>query len=497
MKLNKINGSLCFTKILENGETENTYSENNLTLLFENIILANSIGTLFSSLSGSEAGLVRAYTPCRWVADATNYNNASNSATELPCIYLLNLTTEEQQALNRKMSKNPILGSDLTIDESKIVGWASFDYVGTDNKRGTLTPQVDTLRLSPVVDDTKYGVSFKWAPGKMNGTFNTVILGTNIFTNKLNACSLSKGVDSANPAIGEGVAAGDFLCPNVSTVDGVVMTGTNEILLGDGNSPTTARRVLNLLTGECVELTSNDARYDAYLFSEPHTSIGNGRILTQSGSYTYVYNYNGKSTSANKTLSSSSCGFAIKDNLIYVKNRAQSTCIFNAYNMETLNAESASNITVTLDTAIFGTDFRNWYLTNFMDKFMLIKASDADVMPEKGTINGFVFSDLANPMTSFVSAYNGNIGSNVKIVDTAESITDYVYIVLRSYGLKPTQQGDNVYQPSGSFATVVRNGVKLVFNNGYYGQVFTYSTLNAPITMGETEGLILDYMFHF
>ena len=171
--------------------------------------------------------------------------------------------------------------------------------------------------------------------------------------------------------------------------------------------------------------------------------------------------------------------------------------LFNAYNMETLNEESASNITVTLDTAIFGTDFKNWFLTNFMDKFMLIKASDADVIPEKGTINGFVFSDLANLMTSFVSAYNGNIGSNVKIVNTAESITDYVYIVLRSYGLKPTQQGDNVYQPSGSFATVVRNGVKLVFNKGYYGQVFTFSTLNVPITMTQTEGLLLDYMFHF
>lgn len=497
MKLNKINGSLCFTKVLPNGNTETILNENNLTSLFENIILANSIGTMFSTLSGSEAGIVRAYTPCRCIQNGTSAFGYSYDATELPCIYLLNLTSEEQNTLNKDMVKNPVFNNTLTIDENKIVGWASFDYVGTEEKRGVLSPQVDVLRLSPVVDGTKYGVTFKWGAGKMNGTFNTVVLGTNIFTNKLNACSLAKGVDVMNPAIGEGAAGGDFLCPNVSTVAGIVMTGPNEILLGDGNAPTKARRVLNLLTGEYTELLSSDVRYDAYLFSEPHQYIGDGRVVVQSTSYTYIYNYNGTTTSSNKTLSSQSCGFAVKDNLIYVKNRLAASCIFNAYDMDTLNAVSASDITVELDTSVFGTDFRLWYLSNFMDGFILINAVNADNYPTVGEVNGYVFSDITSPMNSFTGVYNGNIGTNIEIVDTAENITDYMYGVFRTYAEKPGDTGDYVYPPSGIGTAVLRNGTKIVFNKGYYGQVFTYSILDEPISVANTEGLLIDYMFHF
>lgn len=499
MQINKVNGSLCFTKVLPNGNTEKITSKNKLTSLFENVILANSIGSIFSSLSGSEAGLVSAFTPCRYVAGGTSYLNESLNKDSLPAIYLLNLTPEEQDNLNKGMVKNPVFSTGVEIDMSKVVGWASFDYVGTEEKRGTLTPQVDTLRLSPVVDGTKFGVSFKWAAGKMNGTFNTVILGTNIFTNKMNTVSLAKGVDSMNPAIGETAAAGDFLCPNVSTVGGVVMTGPNEILLGDGNEATKARRVLNLLTGECIELLNSDPRYNAYLFSEPHTYIGDGRILLQNSTSTYVYNYLGTSTTSNTTLSSASNGFAIWDNKIYIKNNVSSSCIFSAYNMDDLSRVSSDDITATLDTSIFGTDFKGWYLTNFHDKFMLIKSNNADALPDKSTINGFVFSDLTDVMGSFVGGYNGNIGSNIEIVDTEEAITDYVYVVLRAYNNKPvsTAAYDYVYPPSGVATTVTRNGVKLVFKEGYYGQVFTYSILPSPITVSGTEGLILDYMFHF
>ena len=497
MKINKINGSLCFTKILPNGKTEKSYSKNNLTSLFENIILASSIGSLFNTLSGSEGGLVRAYTPFRYLGATSSADALSFSADSLPCIYLLNLTPEEQALLNKNMNKNPLFSQSLEIDQNKLIGWASFDYVGTDDKRGTLTPQVNTLRLSPVVDGTKYGMTFKWNAGKMNGTFNTVVLGTNIFTDKLTGCSLAKGVDSMNPAIGEAAAGGDFLCPNVSTVGGVVMTGPNEILLGDGNSATTARRVLNLLTGECTELTTSDPRYNAYLFSEPHTYIGEGRILVQSATTTYVYNYNGTSTSANKTLQSSSCGFAVLNNIIYVKNRASSTCAFNAYDMSSLTSFSSEDVTVNLDTSIFGTDFRNWYLSNYMDKFVLISADNADEMPTLGEVRGFIFSDITNPMGSFEGVYNGNIGSNVEIVDTEENIVDYVYVVFRTLNIKPGTGSDSVYPPSGVATPVARNGVKLVFKNGYCGQVFTYSILENPYIVSGTEGLILDYMFHF
>lgn len=495
MKIEKVNGNLYFTKY-DNEKKEHYNFKNHLTKLFKNLILGSSISNYLSSLSGSEAGIITINTPFRFAAESTSFNLQSLDANSLPAFFLLDLTPEEQAALSEDMVKNPVITPSLVIEEEKITGWASFDYISTENKRGTLYPQTNHIKLSPVIDGEKFGITLHWAPGKLNGSFNTVVLGTNIYADKLNGASMCKGIDSANPAINEGAAAGDFLCPNVQTTGGVVMTGPDEILLGDGASPSTARRVLNLLTGEVTELQNTDARYNAYLFSEPHQYIGDGRIVVQSGTNTHVYNFNGSSTSLNKTLSTSSTGFAISNNYIYVKNRVAASCIFNAYNIETLNAVSSSNITVSLDTSIFGTDFREWYLSNFMGNFLLINQKDADATPT-APVHGYIFSNLSDPMNSYVGPYSGNIGSDIIAEDTNESITKHFYMIFRSLrNVKNGTAGDYVYNPNGTFTSVLRNGCKLVFP-GYYGQVLTYSVLQTPITVTSTEGLILNYMFNF
>lgn len=496
MKLEKVHGNLYFTKYDENSKEKYT-SKNNLTKLFKNIILGGSISNLLTSLSGSEAGLMTISTPFRYNAGATSTNFTSVNKDSLPVIYLLNLTSEEQAALSEDMVKNPLLTPSLVIETEKLVGWASFDYVGTENKRGTLYPQANYLFNSSVIDDGKFGITINWAPGKIEGTFNTVILGTNIMSDKLTGAAMCKGIDSANPAINEGAAAGDFLCPNVQTTGGVVMTGPDEILLGDGASPSTARRVLNLITGEVTEIPSSDPRYNAYLFSEPHQYIGDGRVVLQSTTSTYVYNYNGTSASNNKTLSSSSTGFAISNNTIYVKNRVQSSCIFYAYNIETLAADSSSDITVNLDSAVFGSDFRDIFLSNFMGNFLLINQSNADVAPSDIPVHGYIFSNISDPMNSFVGTYNGNLGSDIIAEDTSESITKHFYMIFRQLrNIAQTTAGDSIYNPNGTTTSVVRNGCKLVFP-GYYGQVLTYSILSNPITISNTQGLALNYMFNF
>ncbi len=496
MKLEKVNGNLYFTKYNKNSKETYT-SKNNLTKLFKNIILGGSISNLLTSLSGSEAGLITISTPFRFNAGSSNINFNSVNKDSLPVIYLLNLTSEEQAALSEDMVKNPLLTPSLVLETEKLVGWASFDYVGTESKRGTLYPQSNYLFNSSVIDDGKFGITLNWSPGKLNGTFNTVVLGTNIMVDKLTGAAMCKGIDSANPAINEAAAAGDFLCPNVQTVDGVIMTGSDEILLGDGASPSTARRVLNLITGEVKEISSSDPRYNAYLFSEPHTYIGGGKILFQEGQYTKVLNYNGTSTSANKTLSSSSTGFAISNNKIYIKNRTQSSCIFNAYNLETLNADSSSDITVNLDTSVFGTDFRNIYLSNFMGNFLLINQTNADVVPANIPVHGYIFSNISDPMNSFLGTYNGNIGSDIIAKDTSGSITKHFYMIFRQFRNNANNtSSDYIFNPNGTTTSVVRNGCKLVFP-GYYGQVLTYSILSSPITINDTQGLALNYMFNF
>ena len=63
--INKINGNIFMTKTLPNGEEIQINNKNTLTTLFENTILGTVIGGLFSSYSGSEAGLAMVNTPQR------------------------------------------------------------------------------------------------------------------------------------------------------------------------------------------------------------------------------------------------------------------------------------------------------------------------------------------------------------------------------------------------------------------------------------------------
>ena len=157
---------------------------------------------------------------------------------------------------------------------------------------------------------------------------------------------------------------------------------------------------------------------------------------------------------------------------------------------------SEEDITVTLDSSIFGTDFRNWYLSNFMGNFILINQTNADNTPT-APVNGYIFSDLTSPMTSYVGPYNGNIGSDIVASDTTENITKNFYLIFRSLrNVKEGVASDYIYNPNGTYTGVVRNGCKLVFPN-YYGQVFTFSKLQTPITMDSNEGLLLNYMFNF
>lgn len=499
--INKINGNIFMTKTLPNGEEIQINNKNTLTTLFENTILGTVIGGLFSSNSGSEAGLAMVNTPQRYSYDSSQVKMSSFDKDRSFVIYLLNLNDEELNRLDKNITKNPLFNSDGSIDSNKIIGWATFNYIGEESKKGTLTTQKPIYTMN----HNQFGVSFNWNAGRLNGTVNCIMIGTNVLSenilnNKCSSITLSKGLDFNNTAIGEAAADGHYLTNNVSLADGTIITGPNEILLGNGTNATVARRVLNLLTGESQDLDSTDIRYGAYLFNVPHTYIGEGRIVQNSGGSVSVVNYNKTSTTLNKTLYQSYArGYAIHNNFIYVLNVYNNPNMkLMAFDIETLTNDTSNDISFNYPSE-FGTSsiLNSWTLSNFFDKFLLINTDSNLSTYPNGNTKGYIFSDLNDIFNSYEGGYSGFIGSNITLLDESESITEYLY--LTEYQLsswKYNNSYDSVYMASGQTANVYRNGVKYIAD-GYNGQVLTYSKLDIPITFDGTENFRIDYMFNF
>lgn len=491
--MNNIKGKIFMTQTLPSGKEIKLSKTNTLTSLFENTILATAIGGLFSSNMASEAGVSSVNTPQRYTLSSTGVKLTSDSPIDSFVIYLLNLPPADLSLLTKNISKNPILDSQGNLIDSKVVGWATFNYIGEDAKRGVLTPQKSIYTM----DHELYGVSFNWGAGKLNGTVNCIMIGSNVIENKRSAITLSKGLDVNNPAINEAPADGHYLTNNVSLGDGTVITGPNEILLGNGNNATVARRVLNLLTGESEELESTDIRYGAYLFNIPHAYIGEGRIVQNAGSVVSVVNYNKTNTSLNKSLVSSNArGFAIANNNIYVHNASSTSSPYlQVFDMETLSTSSSNNIPLTFPSDM--STVRNWDLTNYMNKFMFINtAGGVSTYPSTGN-EGFIFSNINDPFNSYEGGYVGFIGSNIELMDENEAIVDYLY--LTEYQISNFKKGvnsDNVFNAGGTTTSVARNGIKYVAPT-YNGQVLTYSVLDAPLNFTGIENFRIDYTFNF
>lgn len=474
----KINGNITIHK-----NNKKQLEHNSLTSLMENMILSYSISNLFTSASGSEAGLV---TP--WIIQRSGgYSSSTLRTTNYPlnnfCIYLLNLTQEEQNSLNKNTNYFPFINSNMTINNDKIIGYADFSYVNDSLKQGEL----DNGDYTIILNDKNYGVSFHWNAGKLVGTVNTIMIGTNMFDNVLNSICLTRGIDSNNPVLGDSPNGLCYLTNNVSLEDGTVITGPNEILLGGPSSPSNARYVLNLSTYEKKLLDSSDVRYNAYLFNTFHDYIGEGRIIYNYG--VNICKYNTTEITILKTITSSK-GYIIHNNYIYSSSSSSYSFILNAYDMETLNPVSSENITYTGLTAnMFGvTSLSNVYISNYMNNFMIIGDNTTDLQSTNS--KGLIYSDITNPLTSFIGGYCGTYGGNIKLGNGFKYIVKY-----QNNSMKPNIFNDKCINSSGTLVDVTRKGMKYISEYGYSGSVLTYSILNTPIELVDTDELKLDYTF--
>lgn len=473
----KINGNLIMTKSFKDGSIEKTMDHNTLSTLFEKIIMAAGVGQIISSNPAEEIG--QSFINCKQRYSDGTYSATSSSYNNLMTIYLCNLTTEEQQALNKDIKKNPILTADAEVDDTKVIGWATCSYLGGQEKEGKLKE----INPSVGIDSSKYGISWHWTYGKMNGTFNTVIIGTNVFTEPYTSMSISRGLDFYNSVLGGSSPDGYYLINDVQTVDGQILTGKNEILLGDDSSNSKARKVLNLVTGEVIDLEQSDARYDTTLFNVAQYYLGDGRLaVNTNNTTTRVYTIENKNITSYTNYSAH--GFIVHNNMFYTYEPTSSTstmqAYFRAYDLETLTRQSSGDITFTLNSYFVRPDY--WTVSNFGDKFVFLKTSEGD---------GFIFTDISNPMGSFDGGVSTNAGSSIYIGDDNQ----FRYLAVNNSNIY--NRGNTtfrVYNNAGSQVSVYKVGIKML-DDTMYGQVMSYAILDNPITM--TNGNTLDFDYYY
>ncbi len=240
--------------LVDRNTNEITYKQHNeITNLGKLLYLSKGPSEIFMSPSGEHRGRY-------FVKSSFGKLDGLNNVIRHPiwdegfAVYLANIDNSGLTAASRILP----LYNGFSVDESKIIGVATFERSVIDAKKGVIVGNKGTH----LVGDRQCVRRWRFDSGNANGEFNTILLGSNIRTKRFNGLSIHKGIfynllDGSNPF--------DFYCmPGVSG-----LTASNEILVGSSTSDYSinvgATHVLNLDTGDITLLEATDERYGVFL----------------------------------------------------------------------------------------------------------------------------------------------------------------------------------------------------------------------------------------
>ena len=186
--------------------------ENTITELFEEVVAAGSIDMMYGMNSAIEGGQTFLGIQNPEISSDVYYTTPNYFIT----VYFLNLGSAELQALTKKSHTLPIYAGDYTLDESKIVGFATSTYTATKPKQGYLDP----LKGENLIKHRRHGLRFKWDANVLSGSYNCIAVGMRTDVDRFSGISMYRGVETANPILGEAVARGYWLRPGVKNSDG-------------------------------------------------------------------------------------------------------------------------------------------------------------------------------------------------------------------------------------------------------------------------------------
>ena len=459
--------------LIETKNGKQTVYHNATTTLFNRLILGAGIGSLISSNQGENLGIPKNLTPQRSVSNSSTYGYNNDYINNTLCLYLLNLSEEEITTLKTTNNKTLPFIKNGVIDNSKIVGYAKANYNATVEKEGTLKVVGGKVALAPDI----FGIGFKWEAGKLNGTYNTMVLGVSKDSFE-NCFGCEKKISYGNVLLGETSTSSYYLAPNVQKADGTSLTIGGEILVGDGSTPDKARKVIDFTNNTITELSVGDERYGIQLYDKPHQGLRNGAIILQNSTSVQIINVENGETI--KSISSTK-GYILTGNH-YLTKTGSSTVTLKAYNRDTDAAEGASDVTLT--TSLLSGTLGDYYISNYGQNYVLWNSNG----------NGIEFSDYNNVDSSYVSGFITDDTTETGFCGSEYSLNNYVIFGVSRYTVKDTSNDGN-FNPSGT-KTIVPRKALCVRTPASTGQILSYAFPVAPVTIAENEGYELDYYFN-
>jgi len=471
----------------ESGKTLN-HVKNQVTVLLEEYLAAWALGAMYSGCSAMEAGQNFVFSPIGFTNGSHDYySNADGSITA----YLLNLSAEERAALSKNSNLLPIYNSSFEIDSNKLVGFATATYTATEAKQGYLIPTTGTTLANP----RRHGLKFQWDTGVLSGTYNCIAIGFNVTHRPCNGVSIYRGLESNNQILGESEPKGYMIKPGIKNADGsVVITGENEVLLGDSSANQKGRKVLNLVTGEVTLLSSDDIRYDFPLVNGWFPQLCTGNYFVYSTGIGSLY----KIDLSTKTQSTINTGYDcfIYNGYLYSR---YNTTTYRAYTLDTLTYTSSKNLTIA--NMHFPSSFlesKNNYIfgiSNIGENYLVVYRFNnygtsvtvgqdymmALICSNPSDIEGSIIEILP-----YMNTFNGAVVAGKKV------FFDYYF------PHSDSNINDAMYMNAAgtSSKTIYKNGLKMT-TEGLYGNLLSFKTFDTDQEIPTGEGLKLTYYYTF
>ena len=460
--------------------------KNTVTNLLEEYVAAQSLGFMYAGNSAIEAGENFVFSP---IAHDSNGMTFQPNADSLITVYLLNLSEAEKAALNKSSNILPVYDGEFNIDSSKIVGYATATYTATEPKQGYLIPTTGTTLANP----RRHGLKFQWDTGVLSGTYNAIAIGFNVTKYPYSGVSIYRGLETNNKVLGENASAGYMIKPGIKSSDGsIVITGENEVLLGDSSATQYGRKILNLVTGEITLLSSDDARYGFPLVKSYYPQLCTGNYFVYSdGSTLYKVDLSTKSKSSVAT------GYDCFIYNGYVYSRYNTTT-YRAYALNTLTYTSSKNLTIA--NMNFPSSFLEskssyaYGISSIGDKYLLTyrynySTSDTRAYPYMMALICSNPSDIAGSIIEIVpylNTFNGSVIAGKKV------FFNYIFPHSAVY------QNKYYYRNSAGTGSqeVYKNGVKMT-TEGLYGNLLSFKTFDTDQQIPTGEGLKLTYYYTF
>lgn len=461
--------------------------ENAVTELWESVVAASGIDNLFCGMSAIEAG--QSFI-CGPVFVDNQYLNYYYNSDYLFTVYLLYLSEAEKKALNKSSNLLPIYNSSFEVDNDKVVGFATATYQATKAKEGYLQP----ITGENLMNVKRHALKFKWDVNVLSGSYNTIAIGLNVFTNPYNGITVYRGLEANNTLLGETAAGGYLLRPGVKTTDGsLVITKDNEILLGDGTTVNKGRKVLNLTTGEITLLNIDDPRYDFPLFEGicPQLVINDNLVYSN---FSRLYRVDIR-TKTSKEITSNGYDAFIYNGYLYSKFGSGTT--YRAYSLDTFAYTASAELDASAfnlpDVFLESKTYYDRFISNIGDNYLIVYRFgnyQTNTTNTNSDMKAFICSDLGNAK-----------GSIIEIIPNLNTLSGYIIDGKKVFfnHIIPFMYFNSAYyrnMSGSSSSTVNKRGLKMT-TEGLYGNLISFKTFDEDQTIPTDEGINLTYYYTF